>query len=84
MKLTRHQDYSLSLRLRLHGDGTETPSADDLLHCLEAGALGMQQMAMKCEQGLGLMGDRPQDAAGYLALAERYQRMADAVRAAQK
>lgn len=74
--LTLHNDFSLSIRLRLHGDGTDTPSMDDIVASLQQAALSMRHMAAKCRDGTGLMGDRPSDAPGYDRIADRYESLA--------
>lgn len=81
-RLTQHQDYSVSLRLRRHSDGTDTPSMDMVLHALETAALSFTHQAMTCEEGRGRMGDTAAHAPDYHKLAARYNALADQVRRA--
>lgn len=81
-KLTQHQDYSVSLRLRRNGDGTDTPSMDMVLHALETAANSFLGMALRIEEGNTRNGERLSDAVDYRKLQARYQALADQVREA--
>lgn len=65
-KVTRHEDYSVSLRLRRHGDGSDDPSMDDVVGSLQSAAGQMDVMALKF----------PHDAEGYRRLSVRYTALA--------
>lgn len=81
-QLTQHQDYSVSLRLRRHSDGTGTPSMDMVLHGLEQAATSFQGSAFRVEEGRGMRGEGAADVAMYRKLAAQYQALADQVRQA--
>lgn len=81
--LTVHTDYTLSIRLRQHGDGTDTPSMDDIVASLQQAALSMRHMAATCREGRGRFGDTAASAPGYDRLADRYEALSKDINAAR-
>lgn len=73
MKVTRHKDGTVSLRLRRYGAGNDEPSMDDIRHALSVAENGFEAMAFKF----------PAEAEDYRRLANHYrQLLADVVKGA--